>query len=180
MGAFIDLTGEKYGKLQVLHRIGTKNDSPLWECVCDCGNLKEATARSLRTGNTRSCGCIHSAQLADRNRNNKVHGGCADYKEERLYGVWHAMKQRCYDSNRKDYENYGGRGIGVCDEWRNDYSTFRDWAYLHGYDPNAAYMNCTLDRINVNGNYCPENCRFVSMKIQANNRRKRVKRDGNN
>ena len=84
------------------------------------------------------------------------------------------MKQRCYDSKRKDYANYGGRGISVCNEWRNDYSTFRDWAYLHGYNPNAAYMNCTLDRINVNGNYCPENCRFVSMKIQAKNRRKRV------
>lgn len=174
MGQRIDLTGQRFGRLVAIERIGTKWGCAVWRCRCDCGKEVSIPTNCLRNGNTRSCGCIHSEQLSKRNKSNKIHGGCTDYKEERLYGVWHAMKQRCYDSKRKDYANYGGRGISVCNEWRNDYSTFRDWAYLHGYNPNAAYMNCTLDRINVNGNYCPENCRFVSMKIQAKNRRKRV------
>ncbi len=168
MGKFIDLTGQRFGRLTVIKRIGTKNSSPLWECVCDCGRTTQVTTSRLRSENTRSCGCIHHEQLSARNKANAKHG----HEGERLYGVWRAMKQRCLDPNRKDFCNYGERGITVCHEWLKDYAAFRAWALSSGYDPNAPYMACTLDRINVNKGYSPDNCRWVDMKTQANNRRK--------
>lgn len=171
----IDLTGQRFGRLTAESRVGSQNGCALWLCRCDCGKSVKVQTRRLRSGNTKSCGCIHREGLSARNRQSKVHGGCANGKEERLYGVWHAMIQRCYDKQRKDYPNYGGRGVSVCTEWRISYAVFRDWALANGYDPQAPYMTCTLDRVDVNKGYCPENCRWVDMKTQANNRRKRKK-----
>lgn len=169
MGKAIDLTNHRFGRLISVKRVGTKNGSALWLCLCGCGNTTEINARNLNSGNTKSCGCIHSEQLSKRNHENRLHGDA----DSRLYGIWHGMKQRCFDSNRKDFENYGGRGITVCDEWRSDYNAFRSWALANGYDYNADYMKCTIDRINVNDSYNPQNCRWVDAKYQANNRRKR-------
>ena len=163
----LNLAGKKFGRLTAIKRVGTKRGSALWLCECECGNTAEVNARMLNFGNTKSCGCLHSEQLAKRNYENRIHGDA----DSRLYGVWHGMKQRCYDSNRKDFKNYGERGITVCDQWKNDYSAFLKWSLDNGYDCNADYMKCTLDRINGNDSYNPQNCQWVDSQTQAKNRR---------
>ena len=87
----------------------------------------------------------------------------------RLYYVWLAMKRRCDNKNVEQYKNYGARGISVCPQWQNDFLTFRKWALENGYDENASYGECTIDRVNVDGDYSPENCRWISTKLQQNN-----------
>lgn len=105
-----------------------------------------------------------------------VHGMKHGCSRERLYrSVWCAINQRCHNPNYHHFYLYGGRGISVCDEWRHDYLAFKEWALNHGYDPDAPYGECTLDRIDVNGNYEPDNCRFVDMMTQSKNKRKGFK-----
>lgn len=163
MGIFNDLTGKKFGRLTAVYAYKDPSGRRfVWHCQCDCGGEKEVCSSSLTSGRTRSCGCIHRESLAERNTS---HG----HTKERLYRVWKGMKARCFIKSHKSYPRYGGRGITVCDEWNNDYLAFRTWAFANGYDPNSAYMQCTIDRINHDGNYCPENCRFVGNIVQANN-----------
>lgn len=171
MAKLIDITGRKYDRLTVVSYQGkTSNRQSLWLCKCECGRLITVSKGKLTSGNTKSCGCLHSEQLAKRNKENAKHG----LEKSRLYGVWHGMKQRCLDPNRKEYPYYGGRGITICNEWINDFIAFREWAFNNGYDEAAPYGVCTLDRIDVNGNYEPSNCRFVDSKTQAQNRRKKT------
>lgn len=166
MPAFIDLSGCRFGHLLVLTKSDhvSKEGCHLWVCRCDCGKLTTVKSGNLRSGHTISCGCYMKRRISETQSTHRD-------SHKRLYNVWSNMKSRCYNPKSTFYKDYGGRGITVCDEWKYDYSTFRDWAFRNGYDSEAARGVCTIDRINVDGNYCPENCRFVSMKVQRHNRR---------
>lgn len=144
--------GEKYGRLTILENHHPKNEVL---CLCECGNTKIARADNVFYGGTRSCGCLFNEG------NNKKHGD----KGKRLYIIWKGMRCRCYTKSSSTYNNYGGRGITICEEWSN-YENFKQWALNNGYTDNLS-----IDRIDVNGNYEPSNCRWVSMKKQSNNKR---------
>ena len=154
-----DITNKRFGRL-----IAIEYDyvSKKWICDCDCGSRTKVSLTHLQDGHVKSCGCLHRAVSKSLGKNNIKHGDVGT----KLYNHWRGMKSRCYYNKNKDFANYGGRGIVVCDEWKNDYLTFKNWSLTNGYQDGL-----TLDRINVNGNYEPSNCRWIDNISQQNNKR---------
>lgn len=138
---------------------GKCGNRTFYHCKCDCGNFVDVEAYHLIHGHTKSCGCY---KIEATKKANTTHGET----NTRLYRIWAAMRRRCYYSKDIGYKDYGGRGIKVCEPWRKSYELFRDWALNNGYTEKL-----TLDRIDVNGDYYPENCRFITLTEQCRNRR---------
>lgn len=150
--------GDKFGKWTVIEYKGlSKNKEKTYLCQCECGRTSIISSTTLRKGKSKQC-----ISCANKKEN--------PYARERLYLTWQGMKQRCLNPKQDSYKYYGGRGISICKEWM-DYLAFKDWALKSGYDPDAPRGECTIDRIDYNGNYEPSNCRWVSMKEQRINKR---------
>lgn len=162
---FKDLSGEKFGCLTAIKKVDNTISNGRsfvnYLCVCDCGKEKIVKAENLRSGNTKSCGCLSDYSR----RTAQLKHGMA---KSRLYSIYRSAINRCYNKNHKYYSNYGGRGISFCDEWIGEYGFehFASWAYKNGY-----CENLSLDRINNELDYSPDNCKWSTMKEQANNRR---------
>lgn len=176
MSAKKDLTGQRFGRLTVICDSGKRKRSfVVWRCVCDCGNIAEVKTDSLKSGNTKSCGCLHDERAIEKCK--KMNDSSNKYKTHgmtgtRIFRIYCGMKNRCYNKTNKDYKHYGSRGIKVCDEWLADFMAFYNWAIANGYSDEL-----TIDRKDVNGNYAPDNCKWSTRAEQARNQRRTKNRE---
>ena len=153
-----NLIGQRFGRLVVIEEVERKGTNAQWLCKCDCGNEVKAITARLKNGHVKSCGCL-SREITSKTK--KTHGE----SKTKIYEVWCHMKARCYYPQTLNFHRWGGRGIRVCDDWKESFESFKNWAIENGYQDNL-----TLDRIDLNGNYEPQNCRWISRKEQSRNR----------
>lgn len=165
----MDLSGRRVGNYTVIEK--SKNGRSTWVCKCDCGKVFDLCASRILEGKQISCGCVAKKCQRDFAESHITHGD----SYTRLYKTYRGMLDRCYNKNLKIYKDYGGRGISVCDEWRNSYEAFRDWALKAGYQDGLGRALQSIDRIDVNGNYEPSNCRWATSKVQQKNQRNTVR-----
>lgn len=166
MPTLTDLSDRQFGMLKVIERTKNgKDGATRYLCECACGNRKIVRSKHLKSGAVDNCGCKRVKRMRETKlRNGSMYGGCGT----RLYRIYSCMKDRCYNKSRERYADYGGRGITVCDEWLDSFEAFRDWALNNGYRDDLS-----IDRIENDKSCSPENCRWVTVKEQNNNRRKR-------
>ena len=163
MSKLIDLTGNKYGKLTVISRQpNAPHGVTVWKCKCDCGNTTNVRGNNLKSGAVKSCGCL----LKEAPKSNATH----NMSKTRLYKEWASMKARCSYSSQPGYKSYGARGIKVCEEWEKSFLAFAEWALSHGYNDVL-----TLERIDIDKGYAPDNCTWITLGEQSNNRRTNVR-----
>lgn len=157
-----DFKGMKFGKLTILERCGSKNKRAIWKCICDCGNYYIGVGSEIKSGGVKSCGCLRKKTAALQGKKSRIY---FSEKEKRLKRIYDGMKARCYNKNSAQYLNYGGKGIKIFDLWLENFNTFKSWAIANGYK-----NELTLDRIDNDKGYEPQNCRWSTYKVQENNR----------
>ena len=161
--------GDKFGRLTVLS-IRKNGQRKFCTCKCECGIVKEVRSDSLVGGKTTSCGCFNREIVSSI----FSRGG---FSNTRLYQTWENMKARCLNPNHPRFKDYGARGISVCEDWIEDFSAFRNWAISNGWNEYHEKNEISLDRIDVNGDYTPENCRWADYNTQQNNKTVSVRWD---
>lgn len=162
MSKFLDLSGQKFGLLVVIKFVGRKNNHSYFLCKCECGNETEVTSNNLRRNHTTSCGCLNEKLF----RAAGIKHGLTNHP---LYDSWIGMRNRCYYTKHNRFEHYGGKGIKVCDEWRNDFQAFYEWSIANGWEEGLS-----IDRKKNHLDYCPDNCKFSTVPEQNRNRTSNV------